>query len=103
LWPAQKQALTIQKPLGAGADAGSALPTGAEAGDVHSVKVTAKSSCGCSEVGGRTGNGGGFALLFILGALLVRMDRRRSMFEPSMDHAPVDVGVGRDPSRAGDS
>ncbi len=102
LWPAQKQALTIQKPLGVSEDAGRALPSGADAGDVRSVKVTAKSSCGCSEVGARAGSGGGFALLFILGLLLVRMDRRRSIFEPSMDHAQVEVGVGRDPSRSGD-
>ena len=112
LWPAQKQALALQKSReeGGDVDAGS-IAAPVDAGSIaapvdagsSSVKISAKSSCGCREVGARAGDEGGFGLLLLFGVLLVRMDRRRSIFEPSMDHAPASARVGRDPSRRSES
>ena len=92
LWPEQKRVLD---PIPA--DAGAIDDAGVEALDAGpSVRPSSK-ACGCSLVGARSSDDLGTGLaLFVALALIARVDRRRTSFEPSMNHAIRDIGGGRE-------
>ena len=92
LWPEQKRALD-PIPTGAGTTEGAA----AEPSDAGPPSRPSSKACGCRLVGARRSDdfATGLALLIAL-ALIARVDRRRTSFEPSMNHAIRDIGDGRE-------
>ncbi|MGH7282226.1 MAG: hypothetical protein ACRELY_11920 [Polyangiaceae bacterium] len=92
LWPEQKRILD-PTPRDAGAIA-DASPDTSDAG--AGVKAS-HTTCGCELVGARDADD--FApglVLLALGALIARVDRRRTSFEPFMNHGLSGLGHARD-------
>lgn len=94
LWPEQKRILNPEP-----RDAGALVDASPESdtSDAGPAAPRSTKACGCGLVGARgTNDFGASLMLLVLGALIARVDRRRTSFEPSMNHAIRGIGGGRD-------
>lgn len=92
LWPEQKRILDP-----APRDAGATLDASIDTSDAGATSRASSKTCGCGLVGAHDADD--FApglVLVLLGALIARVDRKRTSFEPSMNHASRGIGAGRD-------